>query len=272
MKIQIGVIALVAIVLVAGMGFLFVSSESEGASMTGEITFHIQEVGTNDELIAEVDYGDLTLAEQMVLTFSGSVRTTSFEPLDYSGGETIPQLKKTADYNIWAVARVHVTANEDIVSVADSAIIFSALINNPSYGVALVDDDYVSGSTDRVDFNDCLELNQDVVKDMALDAGKKFTHKFMDGASRADTLQGHNIDGMELSCQAYIKAYDTSDTLIEALTLGVFTLTVSDWIEPELSISITAMGKGSDTLSIMPGLAMMFPLGLLGLASFSKEE
>jgi len=253
------VILIAGILIIAGIvSVVFMSDNTEGQDITGELTFHIEEVGTNDELTATIGFGDITLGEQMMLAFGGNVRQTTFLPVDYSGGEEIPELKSTANYNVWITARIHVTANEDIVEISSSKISFFGFTTFPSHGVILTSSNYVSGGTDVSIFENCLVANEDVVKDMAVDGGDKFTHKMLEGsAPSTSTIQGANIDGMELYCLVDVSALDSAGATITAQALGVFTLTVGDWIEPELSITIKAMGPGSDSFSIVPPFGIM---------------
>jgi len=263
------IVIVLVLAIIGAAGFVIISMSDQSGDVQGELTFYIEEVG-GDTLTAGMPFGALSFGDQMMLAWGQPVQATQFEALDYSGGEEIPELKSTAYYNVWVCATIHLTANDDIVEITESRVTFFGFTTFPEHGVILTGSTYTTGVTDSVDFEGYLVANQDVSIDMAVDSGKKFTHKMLESsAPTTSQIQGANINGMKLYCQVNVKGLDSTGAVVSADTLGEYTLTVGDWIEPELTVSITGMGKGSDYFTIMP-FAMFVPM--LGITIIGRDE
>jgi len=248
-----GVLAIVGLLVIAGIGVIFFSGGASGSDdLEGELTVFVEDIETGTILSGTVDIGEMSVVETMMLSLGQGIRTTEMEPLTSFDATTKEPIKATSYYNIWTSARIHVSADE-IVEVTTNAVHFACEIVEPLAGDGL----YSSSSSNKViDAYDYLELNQDTVINMAEDLGKKWTHAIMEGASSTKQIQGANLNNMKLHVEAFIGGEDSTGREYLVNTHAHLTIHVSSWAEAVLTISVTAMGPGSDSpsVTIVPAL------------------
>lgn len=258
------VIAIIAILVIAGVGYYLISNEDEGdTKIEAKITMFITHDDGTGTIEGEVDGGALTFGEQMMLTFwEDGVRDTTMQATETGNGgsggssgsggstsgtvNTVP-LAKESKYHIGAVVKAKVTTVGSDIKQCNA--LYISCVGWPA------------GHASATNWKSALSHNgeNNVTRSQtSATFGTEYTYNFnsdgksWDGICKPNTqtrdadLRGKNIDGMK------VKFWLMAD--IEAKNGEKFTITkevivtfdVVSWLEAQVVLSVVSVGVSSN--------------------------
>lgn len=249
------VIAIIAILVIAGVGYYLISNEDEGdTKIEAQITMFITHDDGTGTIEGEVSGGSLTFGEQMMLSFwEDSVRDTTMQATEGGDGgstsstvNTVP-LAKESKYHIGAVVKAKVTTVGADIKQCNA--LYISCVGWPA------------GHASATNWKSALSHNgeNNVTRSQSSATfGTEYTYNFntdgksWDGICKPGTqtrdadLRGKNIDGMK------VKFWLMAD--IEAKNGEKFTITkevivtfdVVSWLEAQVVLSVVSVGVSSN--------------------------
>jgi hypothetical protein len=249
------VIAVVGILLVAGLVFLVPSGEGGGDSgIDGEMTITVTEMETGVEYETTTDIGDLTMVEQMMLAFGQGVRKSDVRPLaDFTGDA--PGLKGAYQYKVVLTASITLSgSNIDTLSTNSVAFYGCVLGGFYVFHASTVGAQTLPESNAYDNHNSVLTIGS-----AASVSSKGFAWKSTPDSSAKFTgvvtaLTGNDIansGGIYFTCKVTASGVDYNGNTITASKTVNLKLTGSLTESGTMSVAVSSMSSSVTQLSML---------------------
>lgn len=209
-------IAIVGILLVAGVGYLILSSASSSGDdlINGEISIHIEEMDSGVEASSTLSITPPNMIETMILAFGGAIRQATFT-------SQIDNIDPDARYAVWAIVTYDVEGGGEII---ESYATFKGVPGESFAGSRYY---WLKTSTG---------LSESIEHDTVTSPGSQFTitqtDRFVDIYCNIPSMQGtmdllgKYIDGTVLSVGFYTK-YSLDGEIHETYTSATLEITTT---------------------------------------------
>jgi len=252
-------LAVVALLLIGAVAVLMPGLTASTSDMTGNMTVYIRPYGdSGDQQAANANIGPPDTAEQFMMTFGQSIRTTTFTP---NFTQNVAGIFKEAKYEVWAVATIKITG-QNVKSLTSSLVSIYGQVGMLSSG-AYTHNAATAGQCQSLAEANALVLNTSKTFDFSKltsaanpPGGGKFTLK-QDVNSKVYTdFKGLDIDKFVITLNVAAQGPGPGGIVVNLARSVTLQITVTNWAAAIMTLSVTGFTVSTNAVSMILPMEM----------------